>query len=160
MPTLDTLDRLFILAAFVFEGVLTVHFAVRRWRLATAIRYGPIVYLLSLPAFALSLAQMAAGKAWFFWLAGLLFLVWAAFGYIVEYVYRVEWRTPTRWSVLGPYVTLYLATTMFYWWPLARLDRRLWVAFAVLFVVATVLNISSHEDRGHAAPLSSRLRHH
>jgi hypothetical protein len=33
---------------------------------------------------------------------------------------------------------------MFYWWPLARIDRRLWLAYAVLFVASTWLNAISH----------------
>jgi hypothetical protein len=43
-----------------------------------------------------------------------------------------------------PYVFLYLATVMFYWWPLGLLSRPLWIIYAVLFVIATILNITSH----------------
>jgi hypothetical protein len=43
-----------------------------------------------------------------------------------------------------PYVTLYLGTIMFYWWPLALLYRPLWFVFGALFVIGTILNITSH----------------
>ena len=43
-----------------------------------------------------------------------------------------------------PYVTLYLVTVMFYWWPLGLLSRPLWFVFAVLFVIGSILNITSH----------------
>ena len=43
-----------------------------------------------------------------------------------------------------PYVFLYLGTVMFYWWPLALLSRPLWFVFAVLFVIGTILNLTSH----------------
>ena len=43
-----------------------------------------------------------------------------------------------------PYVTLYLSTVMFYWWPLGLIDRRLWFAFLALFIISTILNITSH----------------
>jgi hypothetical protein len=43
-----------------------------------------------------------------------------------------------------PYVLLYLSTVMFYWWPVGLLSRPLWIAFAVLFVIGTVLNVTSH----------------
>ena len=149
---MSTLDYLFIVAAFVFQIVLTVHFAVRKWRFETAIRYGWIVYALSIPAALLSLAQLAGGTPWYFWLAGLLYLVWAAFGYVVEYIYRVEWRTPVYWPIFAPYVLLFLATSMFYWWPLARLSWWLWAIFTVLYVLGTVLNVTSHDRHPHAHP--------
>jgi hypothetical protein len=43
-----------------------------------------------------------------------------------------------------PYVLLYLGTVMFYWWPLGLLSRPLWIAYAVLFVIGTGLNVTSH----------------
>jgi hypothetical protein len=33
---------------------------------------------------------------------------------------------------------------MFYWWPLGLLSRGLWFAYAILFVIATILNLRSH----------------
>jgi hypothetical protein len=42
-------------------------------------------------------------------------------------------------------VLLYLATSMFYWWPLARLSWPLWFVFAGLYSVGVVLNIASHD---------------
>jgi hypothetical protein len=41
---------------------------------------------------------------------------------------------------------------MFYWWPLALISRPLWYIYAVLFIVSTVLNVSSHQ-----APQADRL---
>ena len=84
------------------------------------------------------------GKTWSFWVGGVLFLIYAAYGYRIDYVKKIEWRNPIDKSILFPYVTLYLATVMFYWWPLGILSRTLWVIYAVLFVIATYLNITSH----------------
>jgi hypothetical protein len=70
---------------------------------------------------------------------------------MVEYVGEIEWRNPIRWPVFGPYVFLYLATVMFYWWPLALVSKPLWYVYAVLFSASTILNVTSHrgsEDRG------------
>jgi len=64
--------------------------------------------------------------------------------YIIEYVKGIQWRNPIHWPVFGPYVFLYLATIMFYWWPLGLISRPLWYAYAILFVISTVLNITSH----------------
>jgi hypothetical protein len=87
---------------------------------------------------------LLGGKSWSFWLGGFLFLLYAAFGYWVDYVMQIQWRNPLRLSMMFPYVFLYLGTVMFDWWPLGLLSRPLWVAFAVLFVIGTVLNVTSH----------------
>ncbi len=140
----DSLNVLFAITALLFQIVLIVHFALRKWRFETAMRYGPIVYALSIPAAVVSLALLLGGKTWSLWLGGFLYLVWAIYGYTVEYVKGIRWRNPARWPILGPYVLLYLATVMFYWWPLALISRPLWYVYAVLFVVSTTLNLASH----------------
>jgi hypothetical protein len=89
---------------------------------------------------------LSGGKVWWFWLGGFVYLVWAGFGFTVEYVRRIEWRDPIRWPIFGPYLTLYLATIMLYWWPLARISRPLWIVYAGLFIVSTVLNVTSHQQ--------------
>jgi hypothetical protein len=48
------------------------------------------------------------------WLGVFIYLIWATYGFTVEYVRTTEWRNPIRWPIFGPYVTLYLATVMFY----------------------------------------------
>ena len=145
MPDLDQLDILFVISAFLLELILIIHFALRKWRFATAMRYGPIVYALSIPAAAVSLLLLMAGKPWWLWLGGFLYLIWAVFGYTVEYVQKIQWRNPIRWSIFLPYVILYLGTVMFYWWPLIRIHKPLWVAYTVLFVISTILNATSHQ---------------
>ena len=144
LSSLDALDTLFVFLAFLIQAVLIIHFAVRRWAFAAATRYGFLVYALAIPALALSVAQMAGGKPWYLWLSGCLFAVWALFGYLIEYVRRIDWRSGGHWTVFALYVSLYLATVMFYWWPLATLARPLWYAYGFLFVVSTLLNIGSH----------------
>ncbi len=49
-----------------------------------------------------------------------------------------------RMSIAGPYVFLYLATVMFYWWPLALVSKPLWYVYAFLFMISTILNVTSH----------------
>lgn len=144
MPDLDALDSLFVFFAFVVQFALIAHFALRKWAFATALRYGPLIYTLCIPAALVSTVLLAGGKPWYLWLAGFIYTAWAIYGYTVEYVRHINWRAPIRWSVLIPYVTLYLASMMFYWWPLATLDRTLWYVYAVLFVISTFLNATSH----------------
>ncbi len=145
MRKLDNLDTLFVIWAFMFQVLLIVHFAIRKpFFESYTLKYGWIIYALCIPAVVISIVLLRGGKSWSFWLGGFLFLVFALFGYWVDYVAKIEFRSPLRPSVLIPYVVLYLATVMFYWWPLGLLSRPLWFAYAVLFVIATILNITSH----------------
>jgi len=145
MSELDNLDRLFVVWAFFFQIVLIVHFALRKRLFETyTMRYGWLVYALCIPAAVISILLLLAGKAWWFWLGGFLFLIYAAFGYWIDYVRGIQWRNPLRPFIMVPYVSLYMATVMFYWWPLYRLSIPLWIAYTVLYVIATVLNVTSH----------------
>jgi hypothetical protein len=143
--SLDKLDKLFVVWAFLFQIILIAHFALRKPFFASyTVKYGWIVYALCIPAVVISVILLLGGKSWSFWLGGFLFLLFAAFGFWVDYVAQIPFRNPLRLSVLFPYIFLYLTTVMFYWWPLGQLSRPLWLAYAILFVIATILNITSH----------------
>ncbi|MHB1318339.1 MAG: hypothetical protein ACYCYF_06965 [Anaerolineae bacterium] len=145
MCDLDGLERLYAVTALTFLTMLCVHFAVRRRRLDLIMRYGWIVYVLSLVAVGVSLVLLNAGREPSLWVGGFLYLVWAIFGFIVEYVLHLtDWRSTVRWSVLVPYVLLYLATCMFYWWPLWPICKPLWILAGALYILQTVLNVRSH----------------
>jgi hypothetical protein len=149
MPELDSLDLLFVITAFVFQLILIIHFALRKWRFALAMRYGVIVYVLGIPAALASLALLLGGKPWGLWLGGLLWLAWGAFGYWVEYIKKMtEWRSSIRWGIFIPYILLYLATSMFLWFPLSLVWKPLFYIQGGLFVISTLLNVTSHKPGG------------
>lgn len=60
-------EILFVVTAFLFQSVLIGHFALRKWRFALALRYGPIVYALSIPATAVSILLLMEGFPWWLW---------------------------------------------------------------------------------------------
>jgi len=145
MQNFDSLDILFIVWAFTFQIVLIVHFAIRkRYFESYTLKYGWLVYALSIPAVIISIILLLGGKSWSFWMGGFLFLIYAIYGYRIDFVKKIQWRNPLRPSIMFPYVFLYLATVMFYWWPLWPLSRPLWFVYAILYVIATILNITSH----------------
>jgi hypothetical protein len=139
-----SIDRQYVIIAFVIQVALVLFFAVRTWSLDAALSIGWIVYALAIPALAVSVILLRAGRPWYLWFAGFAYAAWASFGFVVEYVDPIDWRSPIVWPVFVPYIGLFLLAQMFYWWPLARIDRRLWIAYAVLFVMSTALNFASH----------------
>ena len=140
-----TLEILFVVWAFSFQIVLIVYFGLRKWKFAFAIRVGWIVYALGIPAAIVSVILLVNGRELSYWLGGFLYLAWGIFGYAVVYVREISWRDPIRWPIFIPYVILYLATIMFYWWPLGRLSRPLWFICTLLVIIGMVLNITSHK---------------
>lgn len=143
---MDNLEALFLVWAFLFQIVLIIHFTLRRWAFDIALRYGWIVYALSIPAAIISLALLLGGKTWMLWLGGVIYPVWAIFGFTVEYGLKIKWRNPVRRSILVPYVVLYLVTIMFYWWPVGLISRPLWYVYTALFIISTLLNVTSHKQ--------------
>lgn len=145
MSGLDRPRVVFVVWAFLFQAVLIVHYLLRRWFFERyVLRFGWIVYALSIPAVIVSVYLLLRGETWSLWIGGFICLVWAVYGYWVDYARRIQWRNPIRWPVFAPYISLYLATIMFYWWPLGLIGRPLWYVYGALFVISTVLNITSH----------------
>lgn len=142
---LDKLESLFVIWAFLLQIILIIHFAVRRRFFESyTVKYGWLVYALGIPSVAVSIILILGGKPWTIWLSGFLFLIFAAYGYWIDYIKQISWRNPLRRGIMFPYVTLYLVTIMFYWWPLYPINLTLWIIYTVLYVIATVLNIKSH----------------
>jgi len=145
LQNLNPMDFLFVLWAFFYQIVLIIHFAVRkRFFESYTLKYGWLVYALCIPGVIISMILLLGGKSWSFWLGGILLLIFSLYGYYVDYIKKIEWRNPIKKSIFLPYVFWYLATIMFYWWPLALISKPLWFVYAVLYVIATVLNIRSH----------------
>lgn len=138
-------DRIFIITAFFIQIILLIHFAVRKLNFELAVRWGWIVYVLALPALSVSIILLRAREPWTLWLGGVLYVIWAAFGFFVDIVRPVSWRSPVYLPVFIPYVALYLGSLMFYWWPLGMLERHLWYVYAVLFAASTYFNMTSHK---------------
>jgi hypothetical protein len=145
MPELDSLETVFVVWAFLFQLAMIIHFGLRKWRFAVVARYGWVTYLISIPAVVVSIVLLVGGKSWSLWLGGFICFVWAMFGYRVEFIKKIRWRNPPYWPIFAPYLLLYLATVMFYWFPLGLLSRPVWTVYAVLFIASTVLNATSHK---------------
>ena len=144
MVEIERYDKLFVYTSFFIQIVLLVYFALRKWRFDTAMRFGWVIYALAVPTVIISLILLVNDRSWFLWLAGFLYGAWAIFGYVVDIARPVAWRSPILWPVFLPYVLLYFMCLMFYWWPLANIHRPLWFIYAALFVISTILNVSSH----------------
>ena len=137
-------NPVFVIWAFTFQLLLIIHFTIRITNFEFAINYGWVIYLLSLVGLIVSIQQIKNMEGWVFWIGGFIFLTWAIFGFLVEYIFNISWRLPIIWPIFIPYISLYLATVVFYWWPLGKIKKTYWYVYSILFVISTYLNVASH----------------
>jgi hypothetical protein len=79
-----------------------------------------------------------------------LFGAWAIFGYVVDILRPINWRSPIRWQIFAPYLALYISAQFAFWIPLWLIWPGYWMIYAVLYTICTVLNISNHSRPGKA----------
>jgi hypothetical protein len=131
------------------QGLLLGFFAGRRWWRSLAERFGWIVYAFSGLGLPLSGWLLLDGQSWRLFIGPLLMALWALFGAYVDLWRPSQWRrSPIAWNVFVPYLALYISAQMFMWWPLWNIERAAWLAFLLLFVPSTILNIRGHFGDG------------
>jgi hypothetical protein len=95
------------------------------------------VVALGVPAFLAIIAFVRVRASWRQWIGPAVFLTFLAFMIIVEYLWRVEFRSPMRYDILAPYLVLFFGSILLMGQPMFHMDRRLWlvtVATSVLLL--------------------------
>ncbi|MBG7609359.1 MAG: hypothetical protein IZT55_00695 [Anaerolineae bacterium] len=73
------------------------------------------------------------------WIGPAVFLAFLALMIFVEYIWRVEFRSPMRYDILVPYLVLFFGSILLMGLPMFHTYRRLWL----VTVVTTVLLLGS-----------------
>ena len=97
------------------------------------------VVALGVPAVLAIVAFVRVRAGWRQWIGPAMFLTFIAFMIIVDYIWRVEFRSPMRYSILAPYLLLFFGAILLMGLPMFNIDRRLWlvtVATSVLLLGA------------------------
>jgi hypothetical protein len=147
LMTKAALRTTFVVFAFGVQVLLILDFAARNWRPALERKYGWVIYALGIVAVLLAIVFALGRQPAYAVVAPLVYALWAAFGYVVDIYRHIEWRNPPRWSVLAPYVLLFMASQFAFWIPLWYLGLGYWAAYTVLYAVNTALNFASHRQR-------------
>lgn len=139
------LDTIHVAVVLSLQVILIVYFALRRWRAPFAFRIGRGIYALGVPLAVYAVALLVVGQPWYHWVSGLLYGLWALLGNQVDVGRPLKWYEPICPRPFNGYVVLYLAYQVFFWWSLGGTWKPGWYAFAVLFVLATYLNVISRQ---------------
>jgi len=137
-------ETFFVGFAFLSQIFLALNFASRNWKPSLERKYGWVVYALGIPAALLGVYYWVNGVPWHFTIAPILFSTWALYGYYVDIIREINWRSPPTWPVFIPYVTLYMASQFSFWIPLWSIGLGYWIAFSMLYILNTSLNLYSH----------------
>lgn len=106
--------------------------------------YGVIA--LGFPAVLAIVAFVRVRASWRQWIGPAVFITFLALMIIVEYILRVEFRSPMRYDILVPYLVLFFGSILLMGLPMFRMDPRLWlvtVATTVLLLGAMVLAMAA-----------------
>ena len=101
--------------------------------------FGYGIVTLALPAAIAIVAFINEKAGWRQWIGPAAFLAFIGFMVMVEYIWKVEFRSPMRYDILVPYLVLIFGSIFFMGIPMFRIDRRLWF----VTVATTVLLLGS-----------------
>jgi hypothetical protein len=57
---------------------------------------------------------------------------------LVEYIWQIEFRSPMRYDILVPYLTLFFGSIILMGFPMFHMDRRLWLGTVVTTILLLV----------------------
>ena len=147
MNTSELLLAVYVAFAFLVQALLIINFTARNWKPEIERSYGWIIYALGAPSVILGALMYVEDQPWFFVVPPLLYFIWAVFGYFVDLWRPTAWRNPPRWSIFVPYVGLFAASLILFWVSMWYVNLIYWIAFGVMYVVETILNIYSHRRK-------------
>jgi hypothetical protein len=101
--------------------------------------FGLVMIALAIPTAVALIALVRARAGWRQWIGPAVYLAFVAFEVVVDYVWPVEFRSPTRYGILVPYLLLFFGAILLMGLPMFRLNRRLWL----VTVTTTVLLLGS-----------------
>jgi hypothetical protein len=93
------------------------------------------IVALAAPAAIAIIAFIRTQAGWRQWIGPAAFLVFVVFMIIVEYIWRVEFRSPMRYDVLVPYLVLFFGSILLMGLPMFRTNRGLWLVTAITTIL-------------------------
>jgi hypothetical protein len=96
---------------------------------------GYVMIALAAPAVLALIAFTDARAGWPQWIGPAVYLAFVALMVAVDYVWRVEFRSPARYGILVPYLGLFFGAILLMGLPMFRLNRGYWAVTVATTVV-------------------------
>jgi len=88
---------------------------------------GYVIIVLAIPSTVALVALVRTGAGLLHRVGPIVFLAFVALMAVVDYAWPVEFRSPMRYGVLVPYLTLFFGAIFLMGLPMFRLNRQLWL---------------------------------
>ena len=112
---------------------------VRTGNMDTNHTLGYLMIALAIPAIAAAVAFVRADAGWFHWIGPTVFVAFIILMVVVDYARPVEFRSPMRYDIVVPYLTLFFGSILLMGLPMYSMNRSLWL----VTVVTTVMLLGS-----------------
>ncbi|MGD8402285.1 MAG: hypothetical protein PVJ21_01405 [Anaerolineales bacterium] len=96
------------------------------------------IVALAAPAVLTIIAFVRARTGWRQWSGPAVFLAFIVLMVLVEYIWQIEFRSPMRYDILVPYLTLFFGSIILMGFPMFHMDRRLWLGTVVTTILLLV----------------------
>jgi hypothetical protein len=147
---LDALDWLTLVVA-VASNVLTVLvFGSRPRHPALAKAFGLGYIALAFPAAAIIAINLGDGRPWGYCVPPVLFITFAILVLLLDYILRIEFRSPPRYDIMGPFLLLYYLAQMGMWGLTWDLGLAIWGLTGVTYFAQVAVGIGA--ERGRSRP--------
>ncbi|GMQ81853.1 MAG: hypothetical protein BMS9Abin05_1290 [Rhodothermia bacterium] len=90
-------------------------------------RVGYVIITLVIPSTISLIAFVRSGAGWLQWAGPASFLAFVVLMLSVDYVWVVEFRSPTRYNIVVPYLVLFFGSILLMGLPMFKLNRSLWL---------------------------------
>lgn len=100
---------------------------------------GYLMIALAIPAIAALAAFVRTDAGWFHWIGPAVFVAFIILMVVVDYSRPVKFRSPMRYDIVVPYLTLFFGSILLMGLPMYTMSRSLWL----VTVVTTVLLLGS-----------------
>jgi len=94
-------------------------------------RIGYAIAGLAVPAMAALTSYARIGAGWLYLAGPAMFLVFVVFMIGIDYVWKIEFRSPLRASIAVPYLVLFFGSIILMGLPMFSLNRTLWLVTVI-----------------------------
>jgi hypothetical protein len=88
---------------------------------------GYIIVALAVPAAVALISFLRSGAGFLYWIGPVVYLAFVVLQILVEYIWRIEFRSPIRYDILVPYLVLFFGAIFLMGLPMFRLNRPMWL---------------------------------
>lgn len=134
----------FVGFAFLVQVLLILNFAARNWKPELERRHGWVIYALGIVSAGFFIVFWLNRQPWYLTAGFGIYAVWAAYGFYIDHYRGINWRDLRIYSILVPYVGLFILCQFAFWIPMWSIGLGFWIAYSVMYALNTSLNLYSH----------------